>query len=77
MTATPKTPEDIQAMRVAGRLASQVLDFITPHVRAGVTTGELDALCHDFIVNQNQAIPAPLNYAPPGYRPFPSRSAPP
>ena len=71
MTATPKTPEDIQAMRVAGRLASQVLDFITPHVRAGVTTGELDALCHDFIVNQNQAIPAPLNYAPPGYRPFP------
>ena len=71
MTATPKTPEEIQAMRVAGRLASQVLDFITPHVKAGITTGEIDALCHDFIVNQNQAIPAPLNYAPPGYKPFP------
>jgi methionyl aminopeptidase len=71
MTAIPKTPEEIQSMRVACRLASQVLDFITPHVKAGVTTGELDALCHDFIVNQNQAIPAPLNYAPPGYKPFP------
>jgi methionyl aminopeptidase len=49
------------SMRRAGRLAAQTLDFITPHVRPGVTTAELDRLCHDFIV-QHGAIPAPLNY---------------
>lgn len=49
-------------MRVAGRLAAEVLDMITPHVLPGVTTGELDRLCHDYIVNEQQAIPAPLNY---------------
>jgi methionyl aminopeptidase len=48
-------------MRKAGRLAAEVLDFITPHVQPGVTTEELDRLCHDFIVERN-AIPAPLNY---------------
>ena len=58
-------------MRVAGRLASEVLDFITPHVKTGVTTGELDALCHDYMVNVQKTIPAPLNYAPPGYTPYP------
>ncbi len=58
-------------MRVAGRLASEVLDFITPHVKAGVTTGALNDLCHDYIVNVQKAVPAPLSYAPPGYRPFP------
>ncbi len=49
-------------MRVAGKLAAQVLEMIEPHVVAGVTTNELDQLCHDFIVNEQQAIPAPLNY---------------
>ncbi len=58
-------------MRVAGRLASEVLDFITPHIKAGITTGNIDALCHDFMVNVQGTIPAPLNYAPPGHRPYP------
>ena len=66
-----KSTEDIEKMRVAGRLASEVLDFITPHVKAGVTTGKLDALCHDYMVNVQGTIPAPLNYAPPGHRPYP------
>ena len=48
---TIKTPEDIAGMRVAGRLASEVLDFITPHVTAGVSTDQLDKLCHDYMVN--------------------------
>jgi methionyl aminopeptidase len=71
MSITLKSPEDIERMRVAGRLASEVLDYITPYVKAGVTTETLDALCHAYIVEQQQAIPAPLNYAPPGYRPYP------
>ena len=58
-------------MRVAGRLASEVLDFITPHIKVGVTTGKIDALCHDYMVNVQRTIPAPLNYAPPGHRPYP------
>jgi len=57
-----KTPEEIEKMRVAGRLAAEVLKMIAPHVKAGVTTGELDRICHDYIVNEQQAIPAPLNY---------------
>jgi methionyl aminopeptidase len=48
-------------MREAGRLAAEVLDFITPHVEPGITTGALDTLCHDYIVGHD-AIPAPLNY---------------
>ena len=71
MAIVIKTPEDIEGMRVAGRLAAEVLDFITPHVRAGVTTGELDRLCHEYMVDVQGTVPAPLNYAPPGYRPFP------
>ena len=66
-----KTPADIEGMRLAGRLAAEVLDFIAPHVRAGITTGELDRLCHEFMVGVQGTVPAPLNYAPPGYRPFP------
>ncbi len=54
-------PEDFAAMHRAGRLAAETLDFITPYVKPGVTTGELDRLCHDFIVERG-AIPAPLNY---------------
>ncbi len=49
-------------MRIAGRLAAEVLDMIEPHVRAGVTTDELNAVCHEYIVVEQQAIPAPLNY---------------
>jgi methionyl aminopeptidase len=71
MTITIKNADDIAAMRVAGRLASEVLDFITPYVKPGVTTNELDKLCHDYIVGVQQAIPAPLNYAPGGYKPYP------
>ena len=66
-----KAPDEVEGMRVAGRLASEVLDFITPHVKPGVTTGHLDKLCHDYIVGEQQAVPAPLNYAPPGHRPYP------
>ena len=58
-------------MRVAGRLAAEVLDFIAPRIRPGVTTGELDRLCHDYMVGEQQVTPAPLHYAPPGYQPFP------
>jgi methionyl aminopeptidase len=71
MAIQVKTPEDVEKMRLAGRLASEVLDFISPHVKPGVATEKLDALCHDYIVNEQKAIPAPLNYAPPGYKPFP------
>ncbi|MDZ7858582.1 type I methionyl aminopeptidase [Sphaerotilus sp.] len=71
MSITIKTAADIAAMRVACRLASEVLDILTPHVRVGVTTNELDRIAHDHIVNVQQAIPAPLNYQPPGYTPYP------
>lgn len=57
-----KTVEEIEKMRIVGRLAAQVLEMIKPHVVSGVTTDELDQICHDYIVNQQQAIPAPLNY---------------
>ena len=71
MAIVIKTAEEIAGMRVAGRLASEVLDFVAPHVKPGVTTGELDRLCHDYMTNVQHTVPAPLNYAPPGYRPFP------
>ena len=67
MPVALKTSEEIAKMRVAGRLAAEVLDFIAPHVRPSVTTDELDALCHDYMVNVQKTVPAPLNYAPPGY----------
>jgi len=62
MTVSIKTPEEIEKMRVAGRLAAEVLEMIEPHVRAGVSTDELDQLCHRHIVEAQRAIPAPLNY---------------
>ena len=62
MSISIKTPEEIQKMRVAGKLAAQVLEMIEPFVKAGVTTDELDNICHDFMVNEQDAIPAPLNY---------------
>lgn len=57
-----KTAEEIAKMRVAGKLAAEVLEMIEPYVVAGVTTNELNERCHDYIVNVQQAIPAPLNY---------------
>ena len=71
MTITIKSGPDIEGMRVAGRLASEVLDYITPFVAPGISTGELDRLCHDYMVNVQGTIPAPLNYAPPGHAPYP------
>lgn len=62
MNITVKTPEEQARMRVAGRLTADVLDMIGEHIVPGVTTDELDAICHDFIVNHQKAIPAPLNY---------------
>ncbi len=57
-----KSKDEIEKMRIAGRLASDVLDMIGPYVKAGVSTDELDKLCHDYIVNKQDAIPAPLDY---------------
>jgi methionyl aminopeptidase len=57
-----KTPEEITKMRIAGKLASEVLEMITPFVKEGVTTEELDKICHDYIVDEQDAYPAPLNY---------------
>jgi methionyl aminopeptidase len=71
MSVALKTPEEIQKMRVAGRLAAEVLDYIGPLLRPGMTTGEIDRLCHEYIVNEQGSTPAPLNYAPPGYQPYP------
>lgn len=62
MSATIKSADEIAKMRVAGRLAAEVLEMIEPHVQVGVTTGELDKICHDYITGTQQAIPAPLNY---------------
>ena len=62
MTISLKTPEQIEKMRIAGRLAAEVLEMIEPHVVPGVSTEQLDRICHDYIVNVQQAIPAPLNY---------------
>lgn len=62
MSVTIKTADEIEKMRVAGRMAAEVLEMIEPYVQAGVSTGELDRICHDYIVNEQHAIPAPLNY---------------
>ncbi|MCK6396631.1 type I methionyl aminopeptidase, partial [Zoogloea sp.] len=71
MSITLKTAADLEGMRVAGRLAAEVLDMLAAHVKAGVTTDQLDRLAHDHMVQVQGAIPAPLNYAPPGYAPYP------
>ncbi len=62
MNVTIKTPEEQDKMRVAGRLAAEVLDMIGEHVRPGITTEELDRICHEYITSVQDAIPAPLNY---------------
>ena len=67
MNVTIKTPEDIEKMRVAGRLAAEVLQVVAPHVKAGASTAHLDRICHDHIVNVQEAIPANV-----GYKGFPA-----
>jgi methionyl aminopeptidase len=62
MAVSIKTADEIEKMRIAGRLAADVLTMIEPHVKVGVTTDELNQICHDYIVNEQNAIPAPLNY---------------
>ncbi|MBU0621150.1 MAG: type I methionyl aminopeptidase [Gammaproteobacteria bacterium] len=71
MSISIKTPQEIEKMRIAGRLAGEVLDYIGPFVKVGVTTDELDRLCHDYMVNVQGCVPAPLNYAPHGHTPYP------
>ena len=71
MAITLKTGAELDAMRVAGRLASEVLDLLARHIRPGVTTEALDRIAHQHIVDVQGAIPAPLHYQPPGYTPFP------
>lgn len=72
MVVKAKTPDEIEKMRVAGRLAASVLEMIGEHVKPGVTTNELDRICHEFIVDELDCIPAPLNYSNgPGQPPFP------
>ena len=67
MDVSIKSPQDIERMRVAGRLAAEVLQVVAPHVKAGVSTAELDRICHDHIVNVQKAIPANV-----GYKGFPA-----
>ena len=62
MAVTVKTPEQIEKMRVAGRLAAEVLEMLVPHVKPGVTTDELDRLAYDYIVDVQQAVPANVGY---------------
>ncbi|MBN8797777.1 MAG: M24 family metallopeptidase, partial [Stenotrophomonas nitritireducens] len=62
MSVNLKTPEEIAKMRIAGRLAAEVLDMIGAHVKPGVTTEELDRICHDHIVNVQGAVPANVGY---------------
>ncbi|MDP6417564.1 MAG: M24 family metallopeptidase, partial [Gammaproteobacteria bacterium] len=62
MTIQLKTADDIAKMRVAGQLAAEVLDMIGPHIQPGVSTGELDRICHNYIVEQQNAAPSPLDY---------------
>jgi len=67
-----KSDKEINLMRASGKLASEVLNYITPFVKSGTSTLEIDTLCHDYIVNEQKTIPAPLNYCPPGHTPYPN-----
>jgi len=62
MSVSIKTADEIEKMRVAGRLAAEVLEMIEPQIEVGITTNEIDAICHDYMVNIQRTIPAPLNY---------------
>ena len=72
MASILTTPEDREGMRLACRLASEVLDMLTPHVRPGVTTKDIDRLAHDYMVNVQGSVSATLGYQPPGYKPYPA-----
>lgn len=72
MPISIKTPEDIAGLRIAGRLAAELLDYLTPFVKPGVSTGELDRLAYDYTVNVQKCIPACLGYTPPGMTPYPA-----
>ncbi len=71
MTITIKDADGIAGMRIAGRLASELLDYLGPFVQPGVTTNELDKLAEDYTTQTLLAISAPLNYAPSGHKPYP------
>jgi methionyl aminopeptidase len=71
MSIIIKTPEEIEKMRLACRLGAEVLDYIAPFVRVGVSTAELNRLCHAYMVDVQGTVPATLNYAPPGHTPYP------
>lgn len=71
MTITLKSPQEIEKMRVAGRLAAEVLDYIGPFVKPGVTTAELDRLCHNHMVKTQACYPAPLHYSVGKHPPYP------
>ena len=72
MAISIRTEAEIEGMRLAGRLASEVLDMLTEHIRPGITTLEIDRLAHDYITQVQQAVPATLGYQPPGYPPYPA-----
>ncbi|MDR0701371.1 MAG: type I methionyl aminopeptidase [Azoarcus sp.] len=72
MSIALKTPEEIREMRTACRLAAEVLDYIAPFVKPGISTAEIDRLCSDYMVNVQHTTSATLNYAPPGYPPYPA-----
>ena len=71
MTIIINSKTDIEKMRIAGKLGAEVLDYITPFVEPGITTDEINNLCHKYMLEQQNTIPAPLDYAPPGHSPFP------
>jgi methionyl aminopeptidase len=72
MSIPIKNGSEIEGMRLAGRLASEVLDMLAPHVRAGITTREIDRLAHAYMVDVQGGIPATLGYQPPGYPAYPA-----
>lgn len=71
MAITIKNKDEIASMRLAGKLAGELLDYLAGLIAPGVTTEEIDRLAHEYMVKTQGTIPAPLNYAPPGYKPFP------
>nr|MBP7567442.1 M24 family metallopeptidase [Burkholderiaceae bacterium] len=72
MSITIKSAADIEGMRTACRLASEVLDYLTPHIQAGVTTKEIDRLAHEYMVDVQGTKSATLGYQPQGYPPYPA-----
>ena len=72
MSISIKTEQDLPELRTAARLGAELLDYLTPFVKPGITTKEIDRLAHEYTVKVQGGIPAPLNYAPPGYTPYPA-----